>query len=197
MKARLGKVRLVLALGVVFLPALSPEPLAGQWAADSPEAAALRQMEAMRARDFTAMAALMHPDALREIRDFLVPILEHDEGAEFREMLLGTDDVAVLDTLSHAALFAQFLQFVMASDSSIGASLGAAQMTPIGHLMEGDTVHVVSRLTVTLEGVAMTQMDVLSLRHYQGQWRSLLSGDLSGLVAMIRQALLGPPPDPR
>ena len=59
-------------------------PLPARQGDDTPEAVAAAYMEAMRAGDWQAMAELMHPDALSELRGLLGPIMRHPETAQLR-----------------------------------------------------------------------------------------------------------------
>ncbi len=69
-----------------------------------------------------------------------------------------------------------------------------ATMDVLGHVMEGDTAHVVSRVTVSYQSIEVSKMEVSSFRRANGQWRGLLTGDLSALAKAIRDAVGGREP---
>jgi len=167
--------------------ALSPGRATGQ--AASPEAAARLMVQAVRAADWSGMAKLMHPDALSELRGFLDPLFELAEAAEFREAVLGVPTSAEAQQLSDEAVFAGFVSFAMTQDPEMVASMRTAELDVVGHLMEGETAHVVSRVTISYQGLTISQMEVSSFRQLNGEWRGLLSGDISALAKAMRDAV--------
>jgi hypothetical protein len=68
--------------------------------------------------------------------------------------------------------------------------LGAAETDMLGHVSEGpDLAHVVYRMRLTVEGVAITKLDVMSLRRAGSEWRGLLKGDIEGMAEAIRRQM--------
>jgi hypothetical protein len=181
----------------IALPGLLLLLAAGTWASplnarqgdDTPEAVAAAYMAAMRAGDWQAMADLMHPDALSELRGLLGPIMRHPETAQLRMAMFQTNDTLALDAVSDDAFFAAFTQFVLSQDPASSAALRNAEIEVLGRIMEGDTAHVVSRMSMVVEGVNVSKMEVASFRLADGKWRSLLSGDVSGIATMLQGAL--------
>jgi hypothetical protein len=156
---------------------------------DTPEAVAAAYMEAMRAGDWRAMADLMHPDALRELRGLVGPIMRHPETAQLRMAMFQTNDTLALAAISDDAFFAAFTQFVMSQDPISSAALRSAEIEVLGRIMEGDTAHVVSRMSMVVEGASVSKMEVASFRRADGKWRSLLTGDVSGIASMLQGAI--------
>ncbi len=164
---------------------------------ETPEDVAQRYVSAMQAADWDTMAGLMDQSALKSMRDLLSPLFDLPEAAELRQRFLGVETVDEAAALSDTAVFARFMQFVGSQEPSLQEALKTSRMRVIGHIPEGgDTVHVVYRMTMTVEGITMTRLDVFSLRQHGETWRGLLAGDVSALAAALRAAL-EPYPDPR
>jgi len=177
-----------IVLGVVAA-VLSVAPRAG-WSQGSatPEAAAEELTAALRVGDWDGMAARMHPAALSELRQVLEPLLKMPDALQFRTMVfdIGTD--AAVEEASDEELFAGFMRFVMTQDPTMASGFATMELEVIGHLMEGDTAHVVSRMTMSVEGVKVSRMEVSSFRQHDGRWRGLLTGDVTGLAAALQAA---------
>ncbi len=182
--------RPVRAFPLLILAAVSwTSPLAARQGDDTPEGVAAAYMAAMRAGDWQAMAELMHPDALRELRGLLAPILRHPEAAQLRMAMFQTSDTLALEAVGDHAFFAAFIQFVLSQDPTSSAALQNAEIEVLGRIMEGDTAHVVSRMSMVVEGVSVSKLEVVSFRQAGGTWRSLLTGDVSGIATMLQGAL--------
>ncbi len=174
---------------------LTARPLPGQHAPDSPEAAAEALVFSLRDADWATMATQMHPDALRELRGFLDPLFHMPEhAAEFRRAFLAVESGEEARQLSDEEVFARLVRFAMTQDPEMIPSMQTATMDVLGHVMEGDTAHVVSRVTVSYQSIEVSKMEVSSFRRANGQWRGLLTGDLSALAKAIRDAVGGREP---
>ncbi|MGD8241019.1 MAG: thioredoxin family protein, partial [Armatimonadota bacterium] len=174
---------LALTVALLHLPA-------DAWSqgAATPEAAAEGLVAALREGDWDGMAERMHPAALAELRQFLEPIFRIPEAEELRTVVFGTGSEAALLEMPDGRLYADFLRFAMTQDPRLVSSLATAQVEVLGHLMEGDTAHVVSRFTMTVEGITMSRMDVSSFRQHDAQWLGLLTGDITALAAALQAA---------
>jgi glycerol-3-phosphate dehydrogenase len=146
-------------------------------------------MEAMRAADWHGMAALMHPDALREMRRLLDALFEAPNADAFREQLLGVKTVAEAKMLSDTAVFASLMR-ATSQQAGMAEALRSATIQVLGHVNEGaDTTHVVYRMALTIDSIPITRMDVMTLARSPQGWRGLLKGDVSALAARIRAAI--------
>jgi hypothetical protein len=164
-------------------------PLSARQGDETPEAVAAAYMQAMRAGDWHAMANLMHPDALSELRGLLGPVLRHPETEQLRMAMFQTNDTLALDAIADDAFFASFTEFILSQDPTSAAALRSAEIEVLGRIMEGDTAHVVSRMSMVVEGVDVSKMEVASFRMADGKWRSLLTGDVSGIATMLQGAV--------
>jgi hypothetical protein len=184
------------ALVFVLLTVGLPAPAGGQQrsapAAETPEQVTARIVSAMRTQDWTAVAALMHPAALAELRSlFDILLVSEDEGAAgARAQLFGVETVAEARALSDTLVFSRLMEALM-SQQELGAVLASAEVTMLGHVPEGaDTVHVVYRMSMSVSDISISMMDVASMVRYGSTWRGLLKGDMRALAAGVRQAML-------
>lgn len=190
-----------LAVLMLSLAMIAPVRAAAQ-EADSPEAAARAFAARLRAADWDGMAALMHPAALAEFRQMLAPVLEHPAGGQIRHVLFGVSEPDSLTILTDARLFGRFIGAVLSQDADMLAAVRDADVQIIGHVMEGDTAHVVSRSSLDYDGMPMTQMEVSSFVPHEARWFALLTGEFSGMAAAFSRMLEavpteGPAGDPR
>ena len=156
---------------------------------ETPEQVTDRFIAAMRAGDWERMASLMHPNALQEMRHLLAALFEAPNADQFRQQLLGVSTVATARALSDTAVFSSLMR-TTSQQADLANALKSAQVQILGRVNEGaDTTHVVYRMAMTINGIAITRMDVMSLARSPFGWRGLLKGDVSGLAAGIRAAI--------
>ncbi len=150
--------------------------------------------DAVRRSDWAAAARLMHPDALLQLRNLFQPFLAMPDMQELGPELFGTpntDLAATPDTI----LYARFLGKVMAQLPGMDRALQGATITPLGHVPGGaDTVLVVNRMVLTLDGMTISQFDVMPFRLENGRWWALLKSDFTNMAAMLQRAASAPVP---
>jgi glycerol-3-phosphate dehydrogenase len=157
---------------------------------ETPEQVASHFMDAMRSGDWHTMAALMHRDALSEMRRLLAALFEAPKADAFRQQLLGVNTVAAAQALSDTAVFASLMRATTQGNAGLADVLRSAKVQMLGHIDEGsDTTHVVYRMAMSIDGMSITRMDVMSLSRSANGWRGLLKGDVSALAAGIRAAI--------
>ena len=176
-----------LSLGVAPSADGQPPPAAAG-AAGSPEAFAARYVEALRNQRWGDAAALMHPEALAELRALFAPIMEHPEGAEVGRQMFGVADSAEFARTSDVALFESFLRTVAEGSPEFATAMTGATTQFLGHVDEGPNLtHVVFRLTMAVEKLSISKLDVMSLRRLGGEWRAVLTGDVRGIAEAVRR----------
>lgn len=156
---------------------------------ESAQQVTMRFIDAMRANHWKALAALMHPAALRQMREFLSVLLEAPNADPIRRELLGVSSAAEAKALSDTAMFEALLR-VSAKSPELGDAFRSAKVQILGQVNEGpDTAHVIYRMQLTLEGTPVSTMDVISLARSPAGWRGLLKGDMAAFAAAIRAAI--------
>ncbi|MBK7714011.1 MAG: hypothetical protein IPI38_01050 [Gemmatimonadetes bacterium] len=174
------------ALSLLPLLLLLPMGVHGQ---ETPEAAASAFAATLRTSDWRGAARLMHPTALRQLRDLFSFALNDADDAAIREQIFGVSSPAEAAALPDTILFANFLHAVTTQGGpELLQALGTAEVTPLGHLMQGpDTALVVSRMTMSVQGVSLTSYEVMLFRRERGAWLGLLKADMANMAAMLKQ----------
>lgn len=180
-----GRFALVLGLylagGTPDARAQTPEP---------PEQVARQTVEALTRGDWHQMAALMHPAALRQLRDMLQPIIDSPAGEEVRTQLFQGASAAALRAMPDTALFARFIQGVMSQTPGMTEAFRSARVEVLGTVPEGrDTVHVVTRMSFSVEGIHIKDVEVMTFGRSPAGWRGLIKADLTNMIAMLRRAV--------
>jgi len=164
---------------LAFAPALAAQA--------TPEQVVQRYFDSFRTGDYAANVALMHPEALNDMKETLsglVAIPGATDEPQFREMF-GVSTVEEFNRLTPAALFAAVLRSQL-EDPEMRQILGSAQTEVLGHVMEGDSVaHVVYRMRMSMGEMQVNQVQVAPLKRADGEWRVLLTGSLAGMMGNL------------
>ena len=155
----------------------------------TPEATLGAFFDTFRTGDFAANAAMMDPAALVQLKETLVGFAAlpgaADDGA-FQEMF-GVAGVEELRALEPAVLYERMLRGTLGDEDTRGI-LAGAQVTPLGHVMEGDTAHVVYRMRMEFAGQVMEQVQVAPMVRVDGAWKVRLTGSLAGMMPQVPRA---------
>lgn len=163
---------------------------AAQGAEESPEQVAAQLLQAMRDTNWLRAASLMHPSALAQFHDLFRPVLQCDNPAvaQARQELFGIGSGVEAARTSDTALVASLLRFGTNQEQGFAEALRTAQLSVIGHIPEGaDTVHVLARISMSVDSLPFSQVEVISFRRYGSTWRTLLKADISAMGAMLRR----------
>jgi hypothetical protein len=156
----------------------------------TPEDAARAFGEAVRHSDWPAAARLMHPDAVHQLRLLFQPIVSAPGMESLRSELFGAQSDADFARLADTVLFARFLENAIAKQEGMGEALRSATVTPLGHVPQGaDTMLVVTRTNLSVEGIAIRTFEVMPFVRYQGRWRGVLKAEFTNMAAMLQRAM--------
>jgi len=156
-------------------------------AAATPEALAERYVAAMRQSDWNTVAGLMHPRALATIRNFVKAVASQPGGSDFLTQVFGASSPEKLAALSDQQVFAKFLGTTLGSSPELSAALKSAKAQVLGHIAEGtDSAHVLYRMRMTIGGMEMTKVDVLSAARDGTGWRALLTADIENMIQRMK-----------
>jgi hypothetical protein len=169
---------LLLALGAV--------PARAQTAA-TPEAFAQQYFAVVRKSDWAGASALMHPDALKQLKDMFRPIVAGDQKLQVASALFGVKDLADFESTAPGELLARLMKNTLQAAPEMAPLLASSTAEMLGHVDEPKTglVHVVYRLKVTMEGVSLAKVEVLPVKRAGSEWRAMLSSDVEGLAAAL------------
>jgi hypothetical protein len=171
--------------------AVAPSSVAhGQGTAETPELVARQFLTAIRDTNWFRAASLMHPSALAQFHDLFSPILqcENATAGQIRVEVFGVHSKVEAARASDTSLVASLLRYGTTREEGMLDVLRTAQMRVVGHVAEGgDTVHVLARLSLKVDSIPVSQMEVISFRRYGNTWRTLLKSDFSAMGAMLRR----------
>lgn len=165
-------------------------PLAAQ--AETPEQVAQQFMASANALDWGRTATLMHPIALQQLRELLAPALSFQgaEGDQVRQQLFEFGSREAAMAASDSAIFVSLMRFTTRQQPELESILQTSRYQYLGAVPEGrDTVHVLGRVSMTVKGAAINQMEVMSMMRAGPTWRALLKGDFAQLAGAIRSAM--------
>ena len=157
----------------------------------TPESVAATAIKAMNARSYGEFASYMHPDALKTFRRMMTEILdaaaERKAEAELLKLFREAKSVDALKALSDRQFFTSFLEGVTGAVPMMEEALKGAEFEVLGHVKEGPTVaHVVTRMKLKVHEASIRKMSVMSLQQDGPTWKMLLTGEMEGLVTMLK-----------
>ncbi|HEX8234362.1 MAG TPA: hypothetical protein VF600_00235 [Abditibacteriaceae bacterium] len=161
---------------------------------ESPETVAAQYMDAMRTRNWTRSAQLMHPDSLKQLKQLFRPIMASAQGRDVGSLFFKVRTVAEYEKISGAHLFIRLMEGLVTMTPEVGAAMRSSQYEIVGHVAEApDQAHVVYRVNTKTRGISITKTAVMSLKKSGNTWRGLLTGDIEGLAAALAQPVAPPP----
>jgi hypothetical protein len=163
----------------------------------TPEQAAAGYFATVRSGDWPANAARTHPQALSTMKAMFVELAGIDTAGVIIGPMLGVQRSAELTAMEPSLVYQRVLNMVMTMQPQVREIVATSTFEPVGHVVEGDTAHVVYRMRAKIEGVDVTQTSVISMRRDAGEWKALLTGDVQNLISALRTALQGSPLGPR
>jgi hypothetical protein len=157
----------------------------------TPERIVQLQMEAMARNDWGTYTSFMHPDALGSFKEIFRMMISADDSGEMVGGLFGVLDSTEYDKKSAADIFMNFMRGINQAAPELMGIAKDASYQILGSVPEGsETVHVVFRMTLSLEGIPISSVAVQTLHKYNGQWKSLLSKQMDDLISLIKQMQL-------
>lgn len=161
---------------------------------ETPEQVARHLWDAVQAQDWGRAAGLMHPLALRQLREVLNPLILLDgvEADSARQTLFGSVSRDVAQAASDSAVYANLMRFGSSVKAALPGAMEPTHYQYLGTLREGaDTAHVVGRVSLILEGRPAGWIQVTSLMRSGSTWRGLLEPNWSQMAWALRGAMEG------
>jgi len=158
-------------------------------AQDTPEQVAERYLSTMKARDWAANAALVHPAELDSLKAAFVDVARSDSSTAGLRALFNVSAARELEALSPVQVYERFVGSTVGQQAEMTRFLSTAVFKVLGHVAEGDSVYVVYRVSATAATGPMTQVTVMSLRRSGTGWKTRLTDELrSTIVALHTEA---------
>jgi hypothetical protein len=158
---------------------------------DELEFIARAYFEVLQTEGMTSVGQFMHPNALVEFKDMLLPVFEAEASAgdaQLRAVTFGNqatiDDVRNQDPES---FMNGFMNIIAAQAGDIRISFDKLEV--LGVVPEGEQRHVLTRITVGADQLELTEFEVLSFIPFEGSWRLQLNGEMKGLAAALASQL--------
>jgi hypothetical protein len=153
----------------------------------SPEDLLRRYTEAMRAGDFEASAAFMHPEALAHFQRIMAEVASIDTTGQVASQLFGLPAGQTVSSMKPTAAFARMMQMLTTAVPGMSEALKSSTAKSLGSIKEGELVHVVYRSRMEFGGNPVEKVEVLSAKRDGTNWRALLRGDMENMLKGIIQ----------
>ncbi|MCP4706774.1 MAG: hypothetical protein GY865_19425 [candidate division Zixibacteria bacterium] len=153
-----------------------------------PESLAEKYFNTLQTDGVTSVGQFLHPDALAEFKNMMLPIIEAEANSgqhQLKDVLFGDSaTVAEIKEMDHMDFMNSCMNLIAIQMGS--ANISFDKMEILGTIEEGDARHVVTRIAIGADELAITQFEVLSFMPYEDTWRLQLSGKMKGLAATLR-----------
>jgi hypothetical protein len=175
---------------VLIAALLSGRPAAAQ-KQGSPEAFALQYMAATQAGDWATVASYMHPEALTQFKSMYGELAAMVPTGQIYTNLFGVADSAAFAAAEPQTLFTSFMKIVAVAMPGLADAMAGSSNEIIGPVDEkkAGITHLVYRMKFDVDGLSMTKVEVMPLKKYDGAWRAMLTGDIEGMAAGMKQQL--------
>ncbi len=180
-----------LSAGILVLLASFAGPATAQ---ESPEEVAIAIAEAGRSMDTERIAELMHPAEIDRFRSAFSAGLGSPELEPFLVEVLQVESPADARSLTDREFFARivggFLEAAGGADGALMDVIRGSEAAVVGSVVEGaDTMHVVLRVRMEVEGIPISDVEVQSLARSDEGWRGLLGAELHTIAAVMQQGV--------
>lgn len=152
-----------------------------------------RYMRTLKRFTWRKLARLMAPEALKEMQDTMLPIINRARPSKRKLLLRYFDSVIDLQSLNQTSpdeFFALFMKGMERLSTATFHTLRTMTCQILGKVDEGGKrVHVVYRMKMWLGKMRITKVDVLSLKRAHGGFSVLLTGSLANMARMMKVIL--------
>ena len=159
-------------------------PLAAA-AQETPEQVAERYLSTMKARNWAANGAVVHPEELDSLKAAFVDVAHSDTSTAGLRALFNVSTARELEALTPVQVYERFVGSTVGQQAEMTTFLSSAVFKVLGHVAEGDSVYVVYRVSATGSAGPMSQVTVMSLRRSGSGWKTRLTDELRGTIAAL------------
>lgn len=170
------------AAAAAFLLALPAAALAQ----DTPEQVADRYLQTLKAQDWAGNAALVDAPELDSLKAAFIDAATADTSTAGLRQYFNLASPAQLQALPASQVYQRFVASTITQNPGMVQFLTSATFRVLGHVAEGDTAHVVYRVSAGGQMAAQgSQVSVLSVVRYGGAWKVPLNEQLRGAIAEL------------
>lgn len=161
--------------------------------AQGPEEITEEYFQLLEDQKWEEIASLFDENALSDFRGMLQFLFENDSLpalAQVRSQFFGPSITsAQVNEMTDQIFFSKFLGGIFQQAAQLG-SLNFTKLEILGSVKEGkDTVHVVTRNVVGFGEMEMENMEIVSFKKVETQWKILLSGKIKGFAQQLSKML--------
>lgn len=157
--------------------------------AKTPMETAREYFDDLKQERYESAAAMFDPDALHTFRESFSFLLElpAETGTPVVRMFFGPQSTpASVKKLQDDQFYALMLKSLM----NMAGKANFDRLQIIGELSEApDLAHVVSRNSVTVQGITVEKMEVLSMKKQGEGWKLLMTGEIKGFAGKLKNSL--------
>lgn len=144
--------------------------------------------------DFDKYASRYHPEALESFKKMMLPIFElaaqDTSGESGTAQIFGQafKDLEEVRRMSPEKFFSSVFRVLMGSTPSMKDALAGAKVESLGYVAEADLAHVVTRMKVSMMGMSVTKLTVVTMKKQGDDWKMMLSGDIEGMANAMKMS---------
>jgi len=154
----------------------------------TPEQAAERYLQTLKAQDWAANSVLMDPVELDSMKAAFLDAATSDTSTAGLREVFNVTSVAEMRALAPAVVYQRFAANVIGQREGMAQFLASATFRVMGQVQEGDSAWVVYRVSGPAGAAAASQVSLMALRNLGGAWKARLSDEVRGMLAGLRQA---------
>ncbi|MFQ5608441.1 MAG: hypothetical protein ACE5GA_10880 [Candidatus Zixiibacteriota bacterium] len=151
----------------------------------------------MKANGLGALATHMHPTALADFKNSLVPLFSQmaadPAGAQspLFETYRNRDSALNFQEMDPAVFFQGFTDMLDSQMPDFGKALAERDVQVLGEVDEGDSlVHLLTRNTMTMAGQIDQRLTIVTLINSGDGWKMGLSNEIDGMAGALRQQFM-------
>jgi hypothetical protein len=187
-RATLRSLLRFVTLVVAFAPGAAAQAPPPSAAPSSPEDVVREMFAVSRQADWAGYARLVHPRSMAEVKAAFGELVALDPGGKLWPVLFGVATRGEFDALSETSFFAGFLKFILNQPGAAEALQGLDGVI-LGTLAEGDQVHVVYRMKVTMMDIELKKLETVTLERHGETWRLILPDQMASIPLLIKKGL--------
>lgn len=155
------------------------------------EALARAYFEVVKTEGMASVSRFIHPDALEDFKEMALPIYEAEEATgndQLRAMTFGSEaTLADIRAAAPESFYDAFMNIIAAQTE--GSQINFDKLEILGVVQEGEQRHVLTRISVRVDPVTLTQFEVLSYIPFEDSWKLKLNSEVEGLAAALASRL--------
>lgn len=158
---------------------------------NDPKAVAREYFHVLQNEGLTSIGRFMHPEALSDFKEMALPVYEFEAELGQRQLMDATfgrlNNISDLRDMEPSVFMNGFISLVAAQVG--GSKLHFDKMDILGVVEEGKFRHVLTRITIGVGELAITQFEVLSFVPYKGNWYLQLNAEIQGIAKTLRESI--------